>query len=88
MLHIRELNENDDLNQYMECVKDLNGSSSLLNSIEQMRRVLVDRPTNIITYVVLQDGLIVAAASCVFEHKIRYNKLCCHIEDVGGSCKL
>ena len=83
MIYIKQLGPGDDLAQYMECVKDLNNDIGSICSVEQMRRGLMNRHGNIITYVVLENETIVAAATCVFEKKIRYNRLCCHIEDVG-----
>lgn len=83
MIYIRTLNINDDLSQYMDCVKDLNNPDIEISSTEQMRRTLATRPSNIITYVITLDEKIVATATCIFEKKIRYNKLSCHIEDVG-----
>lgn len=73
----------DDFNQYMRCVEDLNGLHMELANFEQMKRGLSCRSNNIITYVLLLDDKIVAAATVIFEKKLRYNQLCCHIEDVG-----
>lgn len=83
MVYIRQLNSSDDLAQYMNCVKDLNNEVGSICNVEQMKRGLMNRHNNVITYVILKDETIVAAATCLFEKKIRYNKLCCHIEDVG-----
>lgn len=82
-MYVRPLNIHDNLLDYMECVKELNNPDIEINSIEQMKRALLSRPGNIITYVVVMEDKIVAAATCIFEKKIRYQKLCCHIEDVG-----
>jgi len=83
MIYIRPININDNLVQYMGCVEDLNSSGVELASVEQIRRSLSSRPSNIITYLILDNEYIVATATCIFEKKLRYNKLCCHIEDVG-----
>lgn len=83
MIYIRNIKNSDNFEQYMKCVQDLNGSSVEICSIEQMRRGLSTRSNNINTYVLLLDDKIVATATVIFEKKIRYNQLCCHIEDVG-----
>lgn len=83
MLYIRPITVYDDLNQYMECVKELNNVSTSVSSVDQMRGWLSTRPDNIITYVCVNNKDIVATATCIFERKLRYNQLCCHLEDVG-----
>lgn len=83
MLYIRQLNINDNFAQYMKCVEELNGSDVSIANIEQMKRAFMGRSNNIVTYVITIDNNIVATATCLFEKKIRYNQLCCHIEDVG-----
>lgn len=83
MIYIRPLNINDNLSEYMECVKDLNNTGVEISSVEQMKRTLLSRPGNIVTYVITVENKIVATATCIFEKKIRYNQPCCHIEDVG-----
>lgn len=83
MVYIRPINVNDDFNGYMECVRDLNSPNVETCNVEQMKLGLSRRLGNIITYVVVLDEKIVATATCIFEKKIRYEKLCCHIEDVG-----
>jgi ribosomal protein S18 acetylase RimI-like enzyme len=83
MIYIRPINVNDNFAQYMECVEDLNSSGVELASVEQIKRALSSRPSNIITYVIVDKESIVATATCIFERKLRYNQLCCHIEDVG-----
>lgn len=83
MLYIRPLSINDDFNRYMECVSDLNSKDASIATIEQMKRGLISRHSNIMTYVITLDNIIVATATCLFEKKIRYNQPCCHIEDVG-----
>lgn len=83
MLYIRPITVYDDLNQYMECVKELNNVSTSVSSVDQMRGWLSTRPDNIVTYVCMDNKDIVATATCIFERKLRYNQLCCHLEDVG-----
>lgn len=83
MLYIRPITINDDLNQYMKCVESLNNKDVSVCNYEQMKRVLISRHNNIVTYILTDDAKIVAAATCIFEKKIRYNQPCCHIEDVG-----
>lgn len=83
MLYIRPLTIKDDLSRYMECVRELNSSNTDVCSVEQMRRYLTNRHYNIITYVITDNDIIMATATCIFEQKIRYTQLCCHIEDVG-----
>lgn len=83
MLYIRPININDDFNQYMRCVQDLNGSGVSVCNFEQMKRSLLSRQSNMVTYVLVVDDKILATATCLFEKKIRYNQPCCHIEDVG-----
>jgi GNAT superfamily N-acetyltransferase len=83
MIYIRPIKIIDNLNQYMECVEDLNNPNISICNYEQMKRCLLGRPNNIITYVITIDNNIVATATVIFERKIRYNNLCAHIEDVG-----
>lgn len=83
MLYIRQIDVNDDFDRYMECVNELNGANMSLANKEQMKRNLTKRNSNIITYVITLDDKIVSTATVIFETKLRYNRLCCHIEDVG-----
>lgn len=83
MLFIRPITIYDNLNQYMECVKDLNSSGVGVSSVDQMVGWLDSRQDNIITYVCVEGKDILATATCIFERKLRYNQLCCHLEDVG-----
>lgn len=83
-MRFRLLDSNDNLSQYMECVKDLNGSGLTLSSIEDMKYSLENRPSNILTFGLLdEDNNILATATIIIEKKLRYQRLCCHIEDVG-----
>lgn len=81
---IRLLEPDDSIQGYLECVNSLNSSGVELSDIEQIRGVLSLRPSNILTFVgVLEDGKIVSTATVIMEKKLRYHRLCCHIEDVG-----
>lgn len=83
MLYIRLLNLKDDMNRYMECVRDLNSEIGGICNVEQMKRGLARRYGNILTYVITINDEIISTATIIFEKKLRYNKLCAHIEDVG-----
>lgn len=83
MLHIRPININDDLQKYIECINDLNSNSVIVASNEQIKRNLIKRSNNIITYVIADNDLILATATVIIETKLRYTQPCCHIEDVG-----
>lgn len=83
MLYIRSIKSDDDFNRYMRCVDELNSSHTKQNNSEQMRRSLINRPSNIITYVITLNDNIVATATIILENKLRYVEPCCHLEDVG-----
>lgn len=84
MFYIRPISIYDNLSEYMECVKDLNGPDVSVSNEQEMMGWLFSRPDNIVTYVCVDDNKkIVATATCLFERKLRYNQLCCHLEDVG-----
>lgn len=81
---IKILEPEDNILDYIECTKVLNNSGVALSSIEDIKYALSHRPSNILTFVgVLADNSIVATATIMMEKKLRYNSLCCHIEDVG-----
>lgn len=81
---IKVLESNDNILDYIECIKELNSSGGSVSDIEQVKRALYERPSNILTFVgVVDDNRIVATATVIMENKLRYNQLCCHIEDVG-----
>lgn len=81
---IRLLEPGDKIADYLICVQSINSTGVELCNVEQIVEALVMRPTNILTFVgVLEDGKIVSTATVVMEKKLRYNQLCCHIEDVG-----
>lgn len=83
MLYIRPININDDFERYLECVGELNGKDMSISNAEQMKRNLMKRSGNTITYIITIDNIIVSTATVIFETKLRYNQPCCHIEDVG-----
>lgn len=83
-MHIRILNINDNLEQYLDCVKDLMNASLEVMSVSDIKETLSLRPANILTFVgVDDDNNILATATIIMEKKLRYRRLCCHIEDVG-----
>lgn len=83
-MNIKLLSPADNLVEYMECVNDLNGADQQLSSLSDIAETLINRPKNILTFVmVTDDNHIVATATIMIEKKLRYKRLCCHIEDVG-----
>ena len=80
---IKILESNDNIQDYMDCVKDLNSSKVSISSIEEIKETLVERPSNILTFVLIVDERIVATSTIIMEKKLRYQQVCCHIEDVG-----
>ena len=82
-MNIKILEPTDNIEDYMLCVNELNNSIETLSTIEQIKSVLVDRPTNILTFVGLLEKTIVATSTIIIEKKLRYKRLCCYIEDVG-----
>lgn len=83
MLLIKFLESSDNIQEYLDCVNDLNSKNVKLASVEEIKKVLQDRPLNVITFVGLIDDKIVATATMMVEKKLRYGALCCHIEDVA-----
>jgi GNAT superfamily N-acetyltransferase len=82
-MDIKILEVTDNISQYLECVASLNNSGVSLSDEESIKFALQLRPTNILTWVGLVEDNIVATASTIMERKLRYDQLCCHIEDVG-----
>lgn len=81
---IKILEPNDNILDYIECIKELNNPGVALSTPEEIKYSLGERPSNILTFVgVIDDNRIVASATVIMEKKLRYNNLCCHIEDVG-----
>lgn len=82
-MNIRLINENDNIEQYMECVSSLN-KSECLDTIDNIKLSIVQRPKNILTFVMVSDdNNIIATSTVIVEKKLRYSKPCCHIEDVA-----
>lgn len=82
-MNIRLLTDSDDLNQYMDIVRDLNSKGVILNDESEMIKVLNSRSSNIETYGGFLGNTMISTATMIFENKIRYKNLCCHIEDVA-----
>lgn len=83
MMHIKLLELNDNLQEYLECIQDLNGYDIELSNVKDVKNILCNRSTNTLTFVGLVNSKIVCAASVFLESKLRYKKKCCHIEDVA-----
>lgn len=78
------LEPNDNILDYIECTKALNNPGVPLSTTEEIKYSLSERPSNILTFVMVSDdNRIVATTTVIMEKKLRYNRLCCHIEDVG-----
>jgi predicted GNAT family N-acyltransferase len=83
-MNIRLLHSNDNIDEYLDCVRDLNNKDNVLSSVKDIKYSLDNRPSNILTFILLDDNKkIVATATMIIEKKLRYKRLCCHIEDVG-----
>ncbi len=83
-MNIKLLEATDNIQDYIDCVKDLNNHCTKLSSIEDIKYVLENRPSNILTFVMVNDdSRIVSTATVIMEQKLRYQNLCMHIEDVG-----
>lgn len=83
---IRLLESTDRIEEYLECVESLSSAGVELCDTDQIMEALILRPTNVLTFVgVLDDGQIVSTATVIMEKKLRYQRLCCHIEDVAVS---
>ena len=74
-MNIKILEPTDNIEDYMLCVNELNNSIETLSTIEQIKSVLVDRPTNILTFVGLLEKTIVATSTIIIEKKLRYKKV-------------
>lgn len=83
-MNIKILEQNDNINEYMECIQDLNNAKIPLSSIEEIKHSIEYRPKNILTFILEnEDKHILATATVIIEKKLRYKMLCCHIEDVA-----
>lgn len=82
-LYFKQIEETDNLRQYLECVKDLN-TIEATDSLDGIKQKIRYRPSNIITFIGCdENGTVVTTATVIMEHKLRYNRPCCHIEDVA-----
>lgn len=82
-MDIKVLEITDNIMQYLECVESLKHKDVEVSNIDQIKKIIEARPTNILTFVGVVDFNIVATATTIMERKLRYNRLCCHIEDVA-----
>jgi glucosamine-phosphate N-acetyltransferase len=82
-MNIKILEDTDNIQDYIDCIKDLNNINVPTTSIEEIVKNINERPDNIITFILVEDKRIVATSTIIMEKKLRYKQLCCHIEDVG-----
>lgn len=71
------------LQEYLECVKDLNSKGVNKSNLKKAEYILDNRCENIVTLIGLVDDRLVATCTLVLEDKIRYTERSCHIEDVA-----
>ena len=70
------------LEEYLECVEDLMGDAKKASlSITGSRMIFMKDHYKV--YVMIEDDRIVATATLMLEHKLRYEKPKAHIEDVA-----
>lgn len=82
-MKIKLIEASDNIAQYLECVSDLNKSGQV-ESIDNIKLLLDNRPNNILTFIMVNDDeKTVATATIILEQKLRYKQPCCHIEDVA-----
>jgi len=67
----------------MECISVLNKSDCVVQNVEDVRERLRYRKENIITFLGIAEDNVVATSTILLEIKLRYSKMCCHIEDVA-----
>ncbi len=85
-MNIIILNKDTDekyIKQYMECISVLNKSDCVVQNVEDVRERLRYRKENIITFLGIVEDNVVATSTILLEIKLRYSKMCCHIEDVA-----
>ena len=71
------------LQEYLECVKDLNSKGVNKSNLKKAEYILDNRCENVVTLIGLVDDRLVATCTLVLEDKIRYTERSCHIEDVA-----
>ena len=72
-MNIKLLEATDNIQDYIDCVKDLNNHYTNLSSIEDIKYVLEHRLSNILTFVMVNDSdRIVSTATVIMEKKLRY----------------
>jgi glucosamine-phosphate N-acetyltransferase len=84
-MFIKLLECSDNLEEYLDVVSELNSGRSNICSVEQISEALGIRPSNVLTFVGIDNNKIVSTATIIMEKKLRYQRLCCHIEDVAVS---
>lgn len=85
-MNIIILNKDTDekyIKQYMECISVLNKSDCVVQNVGDVRERLRYRKENIITFLGIVEDNVVATSTILLEIKLRYSKMCCHIEDVA-----
>lgn len=80
---IKYLEPTDNIEDYLECVKDLNHPEVPVTTADEIKSILDARPSNILTFVGVVGDRVVATATIIMEKKLRYKSLCCYIEDVA-----
>lgn len=78
------------IKQYMQCVGVLNKSDCVVQDVRSIRdsvRYRQKDQKDVITYLGIVEDNVVATATILLEVKLRYNRMCCHIEDVATSIK-
>jgi predicted GNAT family N-acyltransferase len=74
----------------MQCVGVLNKSDCVVQDVRSIRdsvRYRQKDQKDVITYLGIVEDNVVATATILLEVKLRYNRMCCHIEDVATSIK-
>ena len=68
---------------YLQCVQSLNAADCVVQDVWLVRKKLGERDKNTITYLAIVNDHVVSTATVILETKLRYHKMCCHIEDVA-----